>query len=414
MAVYDRWHRTEKLPDGSTRSVRSAAYGRGKRWQVRWYDEDGKQCKRNFAKRAGKDPEQHADAYDTLIQRQLDTGTYVAPADANTTFETFAEDWRKNRPHDPVTTIRVQGEFRKHVYPVIGRRSLRDLAKRPSVSQAWIAGLELAPSSANQVIRDVSAVYAAAVDDGLITRNPLRARSVTRPQPPERKVKPWTLADVEAIAAALPKRFRLIPYLGSGSGQRQGEMFGLALDDGDPDVDFLGRVIHVRRQVKLIGDKPVFAPLKNGKTHDVPLSNSLAPILAEHVRQFPPVAVTLPWRTLDGKPVTHTLLLTRPDGRPMNRRRFDESQWRPALRAAGIEVCRENGCHRLRHTAASAWLSEGVDLAAVAAFLGDTVQTVANYYAHLMPDTEDRARTAMDAFFRRASGAPDVPSEEVQ
>lgn len=411
MAVYDRWHKTEKQPDGSVKTVRSASYGKGMRWQVRWRDEDGDQQKKNFPKKSGKDPEVHAEAYDAQIQHQLDTGTYVAPADANTPFQTFAEDWRKSRPHDVPTAIRVEGEFRKHVYPVIGARPLRELAKRPTISQAWISGLQLAPSSANQVIRDVSAVFSAAMDDGLIPRNPLRARSVTRPQAAERKVQPWALYEVEAIAAALPKRYRVIPYLGVGSGQRQGEMFGLALDEGDPDVDFLRRVIHVRRQVRLIGDKPVFAPLKNGKTHDVPLSDSLAPILAEHIRRVSPVAVTLPWKTLDGKAVTHMLLLTREDGRPMNRTRFNESQWHPALKAAGIKVCRENGCHRLRHTAASAWISEGIDVTAVAAFLGDTVKTVVEYYAHLMPDAEDRARTAMDAFFRSEASAPDVPSE---
>jgi integrase-like protein len=44
----------------------------------------------------------------------------------------------------------------------------------------------------------------------------------------------------------------------------------------DDDVDFLHRVIHVRRQVKLIRGTRVFAPLKNDNPHDVPLSDSLA------------------------------------------------------------------------------------------------------------------------------------------
>ena len=71
--------------------------------------------------------------------------------------------------------------------------------------------------------------------------------------------------------------------------------------------------------------------------------------------------------------------------------------------------------HALRHTAASAWLSAGADIVAVAAWLlVDTVETVYKTYAHLMPDSDDRGRKAIDQFFRRPGGEPsalDVPSE---
>jgi integrase len=257
-------------------------------------------------------------------------------------------------------------------------------------------------------------VYVAAIDEGLISRNPVQAKSVSRPVPDERKAQPWTLAQVEAMAAALPARYAVVPYLGAGTGMRQGECFGLAVDD----ADFLHRVIHVRRQVRLIGDVACFAPVKNDKAHDVPLSGSLTPVLAEHIRQYPPVAVTLPWLVPDGKPVTFAVILTRPGGLAMNRTRFNESCWHPAQEKAGITPARmpgekraparEHGMHVLRHTAASAWLSAGVDIAAVAAWLGDTVKTVHDTYAHMMPGADDRGRRAMDEFFRAST--PDVPA----
>jgi integrase len=59
---------------------------------------------------------------------------------------------------------------------------------------------------------------------------------------------------------------------------------------------------------------------------------------------------------------------------------------------------RQNGCHVLRHTAASAWLSKGLGLPKVAAYLGDTKEVVLATYAHFMPD-DDRAREIMNAFF---------------
>ncbi|HUZ37799.1 MAG TPA: tyrosine-type recombinase/integrase [Streptosporangiaceae bacterium] len=195
---------------------------------------------------------------------------------------------------------------------------------------------------------------------------------------------------------------------------RQGEMFGLALDD----ADFLRRVIHVRRQVRLVGTTLCFAPVKNGKAHDVPLAESLAPVLAEHIRLYPPATVTLPWQVPDGEPITFTLIVTRPGGVAMHRTRFNESHWWPAQVKAGIvpapaagarrAPARDQGMHALRHTAASAWLAAGVGIAAVAAWLGDTEQTILATYAHLMPDDGDRGRKAMDLFFTRS--APDVPS----
>ena len=52
----------------------------------------------------------------------------------------------------------------------------------------------------------------------------------------------------------------------AGLGLRQGECFGLAVDD----VDFLRGVVHVRRQVRIVGSRLAFAPPKTGKTRGHP------------------------------------------------------------------------------------------------------------------------------------------------
>jgi integrase len=52
------------------------------------------------------------------------------------------------------------------------------------------------------------------------------------------------------------------------------------------------------------------------------------------------------------------------------------------------------GMHVLRHTATSAWLSAGVNVAAVAAWLGDTAQVALATYAHMMPDDDRAGRRA--------------------
>lgn len=286
MSVYDRWHKSRPVPGdqpcrehskGRTKLYPAADHGQGERWQVRWRDEAGQQRKRNFAKRDGTDPEKCASAFDAKTKTALDDGTYINPGDANITFQAFAEDWRKTQDHDLVRAARIERLLRRHVYPdpatpgrtptgapAIGHRRLTELSKRPSLVQAWISGMKLGTAgSKGQVITVASSIFIAAIDDGLISRNPTRAQSVRRPKPDRTKVQPWTLAQVEAISSALRPRYAILPYLGVGTGMRQAEMFGLALSDLDLSASH--PVVHVRRQVRVVQGVPCFAPVKNRK-----------------------------------------------------------------------------------------------------------------------------------------------------
>lgn len=434
MAVYDRWHKKPTPGDipckcGSAKHplYPSAKHKQGDRWEVRWRDDNKEQRHKHFTKKEGKNPEIHADAFDAKIAAELDAGTYVDPASGETTFEEYAESWRKARTHGETTGINVEHQFRLHVYsdpdnpgrsrrggPALGHHKLRDLARRPSLSQQWIAGMKLGDSTKVKVVDRVSEVFSAAVDDGLIGRNPLHAKSVSRPDPDKHEAVPLTLGELDALSLALrhmpgctkdcdrcdPSRYDILPYLGAATGERQGEMFAI---DADKDVDFLRRVLHVRRQVKIIRGKQVFAPLKNDKVHSVPLTDDAAVLLSEYIRQYPPEPVTLPWIKADGEPMTFTLLLSRGPGLAMHRKMVND-RWKSALKRAGIPADRYHMMHITRHTFASSCLSEGISVRAVAECLGDTEATVQATYSHLMPDDTDRVRKAIGRFFTRDAG----------
>ncbi|HZR53648.1 MAG TPA: site-specific integrase [Streptosporangiaceae bacterium] len=445
MSVSDRWHKAYPKPGeeackcGTAKHplYPSAKHKQGDRWEVRWRDENKKQKHKSFAKKEGKNPEIHADAFDAKISAELDAGTYTDPASGDTTFEDYAETWRKARTHGETTGINVEHQFRLHVYsdpdnqgrsrrggPALGHHKLRDLAKRPSLSQQWIAGMKLADSTKVKVVDRVSEVYAAAVDDGLIPRNPLHAKSVSRPDPDDHEAIPLTLAELDALSLALrhmpgckadcdrcgPSRYEILPYLGATTGERQGEMFAI---DAEQDIDFLRRVLHVRRQVKIIRGKQVFAPIKNDRVHDVPLTDDDVVMLSEYICACPPEKVTLPWVKADGDLVTFTLLLSRGPGLPMHRKPVND-RWRAALKRAGIPADRYHMMHVTRHTFVSACLSAGISVRAVAEFIGDAEATVQKTYSHMMPDDRDRARKAKGQFFTRSrqageeSGARDV------
>ena len=199
---------------------------------------------------------------------------------------------------------------------------------------------------------------------------------------------------LDAVTATHPVRYRAVPLVAAGLGLRQGELFGLRVDD----VDFLRRRVLVRQQVKLVAGRAILAPPKGGREREVPLPDVVAVALSEHVRTVEPVDVELPWRELDGPARRCALLFTSREHRPINRNYFNPGVWKPALLEAGVEPTRDNGMHALRHFYASVTLAGGVSVRALAEYLGhaDPGFTL-RVYAHLMPDDESRARSVVDA-----------------
>ncbi len=206
---------------------------------------------------------------------------------------------------------------------------------------------------------------------------------------------------------ALPDRYKIVVPLGAGCGLRQGEFFGLAPEDLDRE----SLIVHVVRQVRIIDSQPVYALPKRNKTRDVPLPPSVLRLLDEHMQRFPPVPVTLPWRIPTGGPVTVRLILTRPDGGPLLRSRFNDQIWAPARTAAGItRPTRQDGTHALRHHYASVLLEAGESIKALSEYLGHhdpgfTLRT----YTHLMPNSTTRTQRAIDGGGGRGRRPRDGP-----
>jgi integrase len=180
---------------------------------------------------------------------------------------------------------------------------------------------------------------------------------------------------------------------GSRAGLRISEATALAVED----VDFLRRAVHVRRAVKRVRGRLVLGPPKGGKERTVPLPDSVAVALAEHIRQHPPQPVTLPWE-LTGKPVTAHLLFTTPaTGNVIEQSRWNGATWHRARKAAAPAHGQDTGFHALRHYYASYLVSEGADIVSVSQALGHhSAAFTLDVYAHLMPSAADRIRAIID------------------
>ena len=75
------------------------------------------------------------------------------------------------------------------MYSRLGGRQFRQV--RPSTIQAWLRGLGLADSTTKVVFANLSTLFAAAVNDELIGRNPCRSLR-SSPGAERRVALPWT------------------------------------------------------------------------------------------------------------------------------------------------------------------------------------------------------------------------------
>jgi integrase len=108
----------------------------------------------------------------------------------------------------------------------------------------------------------------------------------------------WDDVVVVALADAHPDKLRAIPELAASLGMREGELFGLAEEDFDLDVE---KVVRVRRRVKEIGRGFVFALPKNDRERIIPLSDWDIEVIRRHINRSSPRSYTLPWEKPDGK-----------------------------------------------------------------------------------------------------------------
>jgi integrase len=352
------------------------------RWRARYRDGAGKEHARHFRRRT--DAQRWLDEVTTAVV----TGQYVDPRSGKITFRQYAEQWRGSQVHRPSTQLYIEGQLRRHAYPMLGDRPLSSI--RPSDIQAWVKRLteQLNPSTVGVVHGVVSGIFRAAVRYRVIAHNPCDGTRL--PKVTKSRVEPLATEIVLALAGAVPDQYRALVILSAGSGMRQGECFGLTVDK----IDFLRRVVHVDRQlVSIAGRAPFLAPPKTAASvRSIPLPTVVVDALAAHLAKYP--------AGVDG-------FVFAPAGRPIRRTTFG-SVWRAAVKAAGAPT--GTGFHELRHFYASLLIRHGESVKVVQARLGHaSASETLDTYSHLWPDSDDRTRTAVDSVLL----ADSVRTEEV-
>jgi integrase len=401
VSPYDRWHKSRPEPGEPVcpehGKVPTADHGKPGRWQVRGRDDNGRQYKENFSKQSD------AAAREAVIRASLVAGTYVDTAAGKTKTALYAEQWRQMQVHREATAALTERAFRLYINPAIGE--MRLTAVRPAHVQQLVRRLseELAPSTVAVVYGYLASMFKSAVRDRLIGRSP--CDGIRLPALPRRQVWIPEPTDVEAVAGFLPPHYRVIPATAARTGLRSSEILGLEVDC----IDFLRRTVRVRQQLVTSTGRGNVAYLAAPKTpqseRTVPVTAGTVDMLARHLAAFPAAEVEVEDRTTPHKPVLRParLLFVTLTGKPVKRSTWG-GVWEPAARKAGFPP--RTGVHCCRHLFASALIRFGESPKTVQHLMGHSSAAITlNVYAHLWPDSDDRARQAVEDAFA------DVPPE---
>ena len=217
-------------------------------------------------------------------------------------------------------------------------------------------------------------VLNAAVRWKLIDENP--AKLVPNPLPRRAEIRPLeSWEEIEAVAEELGPWGPLVVFA-AGTGLRPEEWLALSRRDVDRDA------ITVRRTFSG-GELHEYGKTTRSRRR-VPLRQRVV----EAMSDIPPRLDT-------------PLLFPALRGGYINLHNWRSREWKPAIRAAGIEP--ERRIYDLRHTYAAFSLAAGVSLFTLSRRMGTSVEMIDRTYGHLAPDAEEYERGLLDAFDNQAA-----------
>ena len=216
-------------------------------------------------------------------EKALPVKTAPAPKGQSVTFRQYAETWYTlfKEPHLRASSREMyENTMRVHLFPTFGDRPIASISLNDL--QGFIIEYEEASSSMiDKIMMVLRQVFAAALDEEIIMRNP-----VPKMRPPQGRKgdrKPLTLEQVQDITeAAVRLPDGLFPLLLIYTGLRRGE--ALALSWADVDDEY----IHVRHSVTYErGNKPILGDTKtDAGRRNIPIMPILAQQLAQRGQGF--------------------------------------------------------------------------------------------------------------------------------
>jgi integrase len=355
MAGRRRFGRVRKLPSG--------------RWQARYRAPDGQdhRAPETFKTKTA------ADRWLAALETDLARGQWIDPRAGAVLLTDYAETWLAGRADLKVRTRELyRWLLGKYVIPQLGHLRLEELT--PSSVRAWHATLlrDGSPTPTRQAYALLRAMLNTAVSDELLLRNPCLVRGAGVARSGERTTA--TLAQVQALADAVPPRYRMLILLAAWSGARWGELVALSRDR----LDLERGTMRIDRQYVELEDNSLVldTPKTAAGIRTVHIPPHLLPDLRAHLedhRNHP------------------TLVFTTGFGRPLSRGGF-RSTWVKARQHAGLPDFR---FHDLRHTGNTLAATTGASTKELMARMGHASMRAALIYQHATAERDQEIAAAL-------------------
>ncbi len=212
-------------------------------------------------------------------------GRWVDPSAGCVTLTAYADDWLEQRPDLRLRTRETyRGLLDLHILPTLGATDLARLT--PAAVRRWHARLGgpdgPGDSTAAKAYRLLRTITKTAVADELIVKSPCVVKGAGVEHAPERPIA--SMAEVEAMAEAMPERWRPIVLLAAFCTGRVGELLALRRRD----LDLLHAEVRVERNLqRLAKGGPVFGPPKTEAGRRTPaIPPHLVEALATHLDAY--------------------------------------------------------------------------------------------------------------------------------
>ncbi len=306
-------------------------------------------------------------------------GTWQDPRAGRLPLARFSEAWLTSRPTplQPRTVELYRSLLRLHIEPELGAVHLGDLT--PARVRAWHFQLversgagSTVPAKAYRLLRTILGTAAA---DDLIGRNPCAISRAGAEHAPERPL--VTVAQVAAVADAVPEPYRALVLLAATSGLRWGELVGLTRSR----VDLAAGTVRVdRAMVETQGGIAPGPPKSRAGHRTVNVPAAVVAELEAHLAA-----------RVGAEP--EALLFTNSAGSPVRRRNWT-AIWSVAKAEAGLPA--GTHFHDLRHMAGTLAATTGATTRELMARLGHGSPRAAIIYQHAAADRDAVIARALD------------------
>ena len=324
-------------------------------------------------------------AYLAIVETDLRRGGWIDPAAGQVKLSSYATAWLDHRTGLAERTVELYRYLLdRHLLPSLGTMAVASVT--PSAVRTWHAELAARhPTTAAKAYRLLSSIMRTAVADEVISRSPCQVKGAAVENARERPTA--SVAEVAALAGAMPERMRAAVLLAAWCQFRRGELLGLRRRD----VDLLHGTlaVSVTRTPLMSGEIIDKAPKSDAGRRTVAVPSHVLPPLAEHLERF-----------VGAEP--NALVLTGEKGAPLRPQEL-AAAWNVARAKVGRGDLR---LHDLRHSGLTWAAATGATVAELMHRAGHASPAAALRYQHA---TEDRDRVLADALAALAEPVHVVP-----